>query len=489
MEYNTNYLIGGELVESTSDQSLETENPALGEVMETVPVANKTDVNSAVRAAKDQFKNNWKDVDPIERGETIKCIAEILRENEDYLIDVEIKNNGSSYQKMSGDISKGADRLDYFSGLVREIKGETTEVPGNTINYTLREPLGVVGAVIPFNHPLGFVASKIGPALAAGNSIVIKPSEQTPLSALAFAELIAEEEGVPDGLINIIAGDGKSGSHLTSHEDVNMITFVGSVETGKAVMKDSAENISPVLLELGGKNPSIIFPDADLSDTIPACVDAMSLKWQGQSCSSGTRVLVHKDIHDEVVDGIVDQFENISVGMPADESADMGAMVSQDHYENVLEYIKIGKNSDADLVTGGDTITIPESDGYFIEPTVFDNVDPDSRIAQEEIFGPVLSIITWSDYDEMVEIANGVKYGLTASIWTENLRTGLETANNLDAGYIWINRHGPKPQGTPYGGVKQSGIGRTNCLREVMEHTRTKNVNIQLDRSQWDWEL
>ena len=487
MAYNTDFLIGGEPVESSSDRAIETFDPARGEHLATVPAATEEEVDLAVDAAKTQFQEEWRDTEPDRRAEVIRRIAAVFREHRSELTDIEVRNNGSTRNSMGDDVIKAAERLEYFAGLVHEINGETLETPGNTVNFTLREPIGVVATIIPFNHPLSFLGSRIGPALAAGNTIVIKPSEQTPLSALAVAELLADDDAIPDGVVNIVAGDAETGEQLTTHEDVGMVSFVGSDAAGEAVMKSAAENISPVLLELGGKNPSIVFPDADLDDAITGCASGMNLSWQGQSCGSGSRVLVHEDIHDEVVEGLVEQFESVTVGMPNDENADMGALVSRRHYEDVLEYIEIGKQSDAELVTGGEPANIGDGDGYFIKPTIFDEVDPDSRIAQEEIFGPVLSIITWSDYEEMIEIANGVDYGLTASVWTNNLRTGLETVKRIDAGYVWINQHGPHFRGTPYGGVKRSGIGRTDCLQEALDHTRQKNVNVQLDRSQWDW--
>lgn len=486
-EFNTKFLIGGSLVEPVSQETFETEDPATGTTLASVPVANETDIDDAVTTAKRAFENGWRNADPAERARVLRRIAHIYREHGDELTDIEVRNNGSSRSKMGDDIEKAADRLEYYAGLVREIKGESVETPGNTVNYTHKEPIGVVAAIIPFNHPLSFVGSKIGPALGAGNTIVLKPSEQTPLSALALAKYIAEDSQIPDGIVNIVTGAGDTGAHLTGHRAVGMVSFIGSAETGKAVMRNASDNVAPVLLELGGKNPNIVFPDADLSVAISGCVSGMSLNWQGQSCGSGSRLLVHERIHDEFVDDLVDRFEAVRVGPPNRSDTDMGAVVSKRHYEKVREYMELGKESDAELLTGGNPAEVSDADGYFVEPTIFDNVDPDARLAQEEIFGPVLSVITWNEYEEMLDIANGVDYGLTASIWTENLRTGLETAERVDAGYVWVNQHGPHYVGTPFGGVKESGMGRTNCLDELYAHTRTKNVNVALDQSSWDW--
>ena len=486
-EYNVRYLIDGELVDSESSRQIETEDPARAETLASVPAANEADVDRAVGAATDAFESGWRETDPGERAEVLRTVAGVFREHAEELTDIEVRNNGSSRSKMGDDVRKAADRIEYYAGLVREIRGDSMDTEGNTVNYTRREPIGVVAAVVPFNHPLSFVGSKIGPALAAGNSIVIKPSEYTPLSALALAEHLADAD-IPDGLINIIAGDGESGAALVSHDGVGMVSFIGSAAAGKEVMRGAAANVAPVLLELGGKNPNIVFPDADLDRAVPGCVSGMSLTWQGQSCGSGSRLLVHEDVHDEFVDDVVERFEETTPGLPDDDDADTGAVVSHSQYQKVLDYIELGKESGAELRCGGRPAEVPEADGYFIEPTVFDRVDPDSPIATEEIFGPVLSVIEWSDYDEMLEIANGVDYGLTASVWTENLRTGLETANRVDAGYVWVNDHGPHYLGTPFGGVKESGIGRTNCIEELFEHTRTKNVNVNLDQSSWEWE-
>ena len=485
-EFNTRYLVGGELVEANSTRAIGTEDPARAETLASVPAADTADVNQAVRAARDCFEGSWGASDPGERASVLRTIADVFRDHAKVLTDIEVRNNGSSRSKMGDDVRKAADRLEYYAGLVREVRGESIDTKENTLNFTLREPIGVVAGVIPFNHPLSFVGSKIGPALAAGNSIVIKPSEYTPLSALALAEHLAEAD-IPDGVVNIVAGDDETGERLVGHDDVGMVSFIGSAAAGKEVMRTAADNVAPVLLELGGKNPSIVCPDADLDVAIPGCVSGMSLTWQGQSCGSGSRALVHEDVHEEFIEGVTERFERITSGLPDDEDADTGAVVSKDQYEKVLEYIDLGKESGAELIAGGKAADVPDADGYFIEPTVFDRVDPASRIAQEEIFGPILSVITWHEYDEMLDIANGVDYGLTASIWTNNLRTAMETTNRIDAGYVWVNQHGPHYLGTPFGGIKESGIGRTNCLEEVYEHTRTKNVNIRLDRSDWEW--
>jgi betaine-aldehyde dehydrogenase len=486
-EYSTEYLIGGQLVEAHGEATVTTEDPARGEPLTAVPVADETDIDRAVSAAQDAFAQ-WQDSAPGDRAAVLERIAACFERNADELAELEVRNNGSTASSLVADIQKAADRLRYFAGLVHDLHGETTEVDSTVVSYTVREPVGVVAGIIPFNHPLSFVGSKIGPALAAGNTIVLKPSEYTPLSALRLAKYIAADDQIPDGVVNIVAGDGQSGAHLTDHEDVDMVTFIGSVETGKQIMESAAKRVVPVHLELGGKNPSIVFPDADIDKAISGCAGAMNLAWQGQSCASGSRCLVHEDVHEAVVDGLRERFESITVGPPNEESTDTGAIVSEPQYEKVLKYIELGKESDAELLAGGDPVDVPGYDGYYVQPALFDDVDPESRIAQEEIFGPVLSVIPWSEYDELIEIANGVPHGLTASIWTQNLRTALETAKRVEAGYIWVNEHGPHYLGTKIGGIKQSGIGKKNSMAEALHHTREKTVNVNLEATEWDWD-
>lgn len=482
------FLIDGALQTPESDQMFSTEDPARGEVLGDIPNADERDIENAVRAAHRAFIDGWRASDPSERASVILAIADVYRDHADELARVEVSDNGSPYAKMRGDIDMAIGKLEYFAGLVTEFTGETRDTRGNTLNFERREPLGPVAELVPFNHPLMFIASRVGPALAAGNTVVIKPSEYTSLSALELARHLAADDRVPPGVVNIITGDGEAGRRLTTHKDIAMISLTGSVSTGKKVMAAAAERIVPVRLELGGKNPAIVFPDIDLETAVNGCVGGMNLNWQGQSCGSGSRVLVHESIHDELVRGLVEEFERRQVGLPTDEDADIGAIVSREHYERILDYIDVGKSSEATLRTGGSPAEVPGADGYFIQPTIFDEVAPDSRIAQEEIFGPVLSIIEWSTYEEAIEIANDVEFGLTASIWTNELRTALETAKRVEAGYVWINQHGPHYRGTPFGGVKQSGLGRTHCLAEIEEQTRLKNVNISLANTDWQWE-
>ena len=479
-------LIGGELVEPDSAETDLTKDPVRGEVLAAVPRANEKDVNKAMEAAREAFEDGWRFSDASERSIVLREIADIVEDNAGEIVDIDIANNGSIKAIFEQDVGLATGWLRYYAGLTREIKGDTMDTPGNTLNFTVREPRGVVAGIVPFNHPFMFAISKIAASLATGNTLVLKPSEYTPLSALALAEYLADAD-IPDGIINIVTGGGLTGAAMSEHEKVDMIDFQGSAPTGKKIMESAASSVSPVSLELGGKNPSIVFPDIDVERAANGCVAGMNLDRQGQSCGSGSRILVHEDIHDELTDQVVAQFERTTVGDPTEPETEMGAMVSEPHYERVLKFLDEAKQSEAVLRTGGGPLDVSGLDGYFIEPTVFDEVPPETRIAHEEVFGPAVSIIPWSDYDEMLAIANGTDYGLAASIWTDNLRTAHETARRLEAGYIWVNQHGRHYMGTPFGGYEESGIGRLHCLQELYEHTEAKNINIRLGNSDWQW--
>lgn len=484
---STRFLVGGALYSPDRPDKIETSDPARGDQLAAVPVATRADVDEAVAAARAAFEEGWGTTDPAERAGVLRAIADCYREHAEALTEIEVANNGSTRALLRGDIDLAADWLEYYAGLTRELTGETMETPGHTLNFTRREPRGVVAGIVPFNHPLLFFAGRVAGALAAGNTLVLKPSEQTPLSTLAVAELLAEDDRVPDGVVNVIAGGAATGEALTGHPDVDMVTFTGSVGVGKAVMGNAAANVVPVMLELGGKNPIVVFPDVGIDRAVEGTVKAMAFSWQGQSCGSGSRAFVHESLVDEFVERTAAAFDVVTVGDPMDPTSDMGAMVSEAHYDRVLGRIVDGRESGARLVTGGEPATVEGLDGYFVRPTLFADVPEDSTLATEEIFGPVLSVFAWADYDDLVERVNGVEYGLTASIWTDSLRDAMETAERVDAGYVWINDHGPHYLGTPFGGVKRSGIGKKHCMEELEAHTRVKNVNVNLANTEWGW--
>lgn len=468
--------IGGEWVEAETGQTLETLNPSNKEPLGSVPVAGETDVNRAVEAGKTAFKD-WSGLPLTERATYLVKLADAILENKDELALIDAVDSGNAISGMRGDMVWTADTLKYFAGLITEIKGETYSREARHLNLTRRQPYGVVGKINPFNHPFRFCAEKAAAPLAAGNTVVIKGPEQAPLSSLRLAEIC--DEIFPPGVVNVITGGAEAGSALVRHPDVQRIGFVGSVETGRIIAREAADRLKTVSFELGGKNPMIVFPDADPEKAAAQTIKAMNMNRQGQSCSSTSRVLVHESIRERMTDALVAAAEAIPIGFPWLEDAEMGPIVSQAQHDRVMHYVQAGKSDGADLLTGGEAPADEAlQQGYFIKPTVFRNVTPDMRIAREEIFGPIMSIMAWSDYDEMLSIANGVMYGLTASIVTNDLEKAMETAERVEAGYVWINSSG-RYLGAPYGGWKQSGIGQEECFDELLSYTRIKNINMR----------
>jgi betaine-aldehyde dehydrogenase len=469
-------FIGGEWVKASSNETITTLNPSNKDVLGEVPLASEADVDKAVAAAKKAFPA-WAALPVTKRAGYLVKLADAIDENADTLALMDAVDSGNAKSGMLGDMKWTSDTYRYFAGFVTEMKGETMSREPGHLNITLRQPYGVVAKINPFNHPFRFCAEKAASALAAGNTVVIKGPEQAPLSSLKLGELV--EKIFPPGVINIVTGDGRTGSAMVRHKDIHRIGFVGSVETGRIIAKEAAEGLKEVTLELGGKNPIIIFPDADSKKAAQAVVKAMNMNRQGQSCSSTSRVLVHKSLHDKVAGELAKVASEIPIGFPWLEGAEMGPIVSEAQYERVMSYIGYGKEQGAKLLTGGGP---PEDkdlqNGYFVAPTVFDGVKPEMRIGSEEIFGPVMSIMTWSDENEMLDIANGVMYGLTASIVTNDFAAAMRTAEKVEAGYVWINSYG-RYLGAPYGGWKQSGIGKEETFEELLSYTRVKNINMR----------
>jgi acyl-CoA reductase-like NAD-dependent aldehyde dehydrogenase len=385
---------------------------------------------------------------------------------------------------MAKDVQAAARRLDYFAGLVTELKGMTVPASAGGLHYTVREPFGVVVRIVPFNHPIMFAGSRIAAPLVAGNTVVLKVPPQAPVTGLRLGELA--KDVLPPGVLNIITGDGPTvGRALVTDRRVGRIGLTGSPGTGKSILRDSAEQIAEVSLELGGKNALIVFPDVDVEQSAAGAVRAMNFGWQGQSCGSCSRVFVHESVYDEFCLRVQEQIGRIRQGDPGDPATTMGAMISEAQYERVLGYIETGKGEGARVLVGGGH---PEGEafarGLFIEPTVFVDVKPDMRIAQEEIFGPVMSIMTWSDEDEVIEEANDVVYGLTANLYTNDMATAMRVIPQLDAGFVWVNGSGEHFQGLPFGGYKESGLGREESLDELLSYTQTKSVSI-LPPNRW----
>jgi betaine-aldehyde dehydrogenase len=470
------FYINAQWVDPIGQETSNVINPATGEISARVPMGNAEDVDAAVAAARDAFPA-WAALPIPKRAELLVQLAETIDEHADQLALMDAVDSGNAVTGMRGDMKWTSDTYRYFAGLITEIKGESMSREPGHLNVTLRQPYGVVAKINPFNHPFRFCAEKAAAALAAGNTVVIKGPEQAPLSGLKLGELC---EGIfPPGVVNIVTGDGKTGSAMVRHKDVSRIGFVGSVETGRIIAREAAEGLKEVTLELGGKNPIIIFPDADPKIAAAATIKAMNMNRQGQSCSSTSRVLVHESLHDAVAGELAKAAAAIPIGLPWLDGAEMGPIVSQQQYDRILRYIGYGHEDGAKLLTGGEKPGDPDlKNGFFIQPTVFDGVTPDMRIGCEEIFGPVMSIMTWSDYDEMIEIANGLMYGLTASIITNDFKLAMRTAERVEAGYVWVNSSG-RYLGAPYGGWKQSGIGKEETLEELLSYTRVKNINMK----------
>jgi betaine-aldehyde dehydrogenase len=469
---------GGQWVRPKAGRYADSFNPGTGESLGMVADATAADVDAAVNAAKRAFED-WRRVAPLERAKLLKRIASILREHAEELAMIDAADCGNPYREMVNDANVAAAQTEFFAGLVTEMKGHSIPMGPDAVNFSVREPRGVIGRIIPFNHPFMFCAGKSAAPLAAGNTVVIKPPEQAPLSSLRLFELI---EGVlPPGVFNVVPGGKDVGAALASHPDVAMIALIGSVPTGRAVMRAASDTVKPVMLELGGKNALIAYPDADPDEVAAGAIAGMNFTWCGQSCGSTSRAFVHEAIYDAVIAGIRERIKYYKPGIPTDPTTTMGAIISKTQYDRVMSYIDSARQEGACLVNGGKRPADPAlAGGFYIEPTVFAEVTPRMRIAREEIFGPVLAISKWSDEANMLAEVNAVEYGLTASIWTNDVTTAYRTAMAVQSGFVWINEVGRHFLGVPFGGYKQSGIGREECFEEMLSFTQEKNIHLKL---------
>ncbi len=482
MKATTDYLmlIDGALSASASGQWLESVNPSDESSLGRVPIADASDVDRAVRAAA-RAQPAWQALTVTERGALLREVARRLLQRQDEILRLEVMDTGNTIGKMAGDLGAAAGQLDYYAGLGLEIKGETIPASAHALHLTLREPYGVVGRIVPFNHPIYFAVSALAGPLTAGNTVLVKTPDQSPLSATALGEVCRDV--LPPGVVNIVTGTGAiSGDALVRHPLVRRIAFTGSVPTGLAIQRAAAEVcVKHITLELGGKNPMIVFPDVPPEQAADAAVAGMNFAWQGQSCDSTSRLLVHASIHDEVVERIAARVAALRLGDPLDPLSQMGPINSRRHYERVMHYARAGSEDGATLVYGGKRPPGAQFErGYWIEPTVFSGVTMDMRVAREEIFGPVLSILHWNDVDEVVAMANATEYGLTAAIWSQDLQAALSMGRRIDCGYVWINGNSAHHRGTPFGGTRNSGVGREECLEELLSYTQTKAMHIAL---------
>ena len=458
---------------------LETINPTYNEAITAAPVADADDVDAAVQAAHAAFPA-WAATPPIERGRYLRKAAAVLREHAVPLAQLDSLNNGNPVSALAMDAGFAADALEYFAGLATEIKGETIPMGDGNFNYTLQQPLGVVGRIVAYNHPFMFAAAKMAAPLAAGNTVVVKSPDQAPLSILRLAELVGHI--FPPGVINFLCGGRACGDAMGRHPLVQKITLIGGVPTGKAVMKTAADNLKPVLLELGGKNALVAYPDADIDKLVNGIIAGMNFTWSGQSCGSTSRVFLHASIHDAVLEKVVKLLpERHKPGIPTDPKTTMGSLVSKAQLEKVKRYVEVGLEDGGRLVCGGKQPADEAlKDGFFFEATVFADMKQTMRLAKEEVFGPVMSVFKWADEEQMWQDVNSVDFGLTGSIWTQNINTAHRAAQRIYTGYVWINNASQHFVGAPFGGVKQSGIGREECFAELLEFTYTKNVNLKL---------
>jgi aldehyde dehydrogenase (NAD+) len=473
-------LIGGEWVEAAG--SFNTVNPATGEVITRVAEASADDVDRAVRAARKAFDEPggpWRKLSAADRGKLLWRLADLVEKNLDEIAELETLDNGKPiFESRYVDIPSVVDVLRYYAGWASKIHGETINSRADAFTYTLREPVGVVGAIIPWNFPLLLTSWKLGPALATGNTVVLKPAEQTPLSALRLGQLLAEA-GFPPGVVNIVTGGPATGQALVRHEAVDKIAFTGSTSVGKEIMRGAADTLKRVTLELGGKSPNIVFADSDLDAAVKGASTGI-FYGKGEVCAAGSRLFVEKKIHDEFMGKLADRAKKLKPGDPLDPKTRLGAIVSEQQMQTVLGYIESGKKEGAQLVAGGNRVSVDGGKGYFVEPTVFDAVNNQMKIAQEEIFGPVLATISFEDLDEVAGLANANRYGLAAAVWTNDIRKAHGMARRLKAGTVWINTYNLYDSALPFGGFKQSGFGRELGREALDYYTEVKSVWVNL---------
>ena len=471
-------LIGGQRVPAQSGQYLETLDPSTEQVIARVASAGAADVDLAVRAARKAFEGDWGQMRPSERGGVLLEWARLIRENAEELVDLESLDSGKPVAGIRRqDLPAVLDTLTYYAGWADKIGGQVIPTRADALTYTVREAVGVVSAIVPWNFPLMIGMWKIAPALACGCTVVLKPSELTPLSALRVGEL-ALEAGLPAGALNVIPGTGKiAGAALVNHPDVDKLTFTGSPGVGRTILQGAAGNFKRVALELGGKSANIVFPDANLERAVKAASSGIFFN-SGQVCSAGSRILVHQDVYEPFLEMFVRRATALRIGDPRDESTFMGPLISAGQMKSVLDYVAIGLREGARLVTGG---TRHGNSGYFVKPTIFADVKPEMRIAQEEIFGPVAAVIPFRDEEEALRVANGTNYSLAAGVWSADLGRVHRLAKRLKAGTVWVNTYGPTDVRLPWGGNRESGFGREHGEAALANFTEPKAVWIALN--------
>ena len=471
-------LIGGQFVPGSDGQWIDSVNPANEVVHGRVPAASAADVERAVEAA-ERAQPAWAERSVWERRDLMRKLSAAMRARAGEILPLEAADTGNTIASLARDVEVAANYIDYFAGLGTELKGEGSPASADGIHFSLRQPYGVVARIVPFNHPFLFAGAHLAAPLMAGNAVIVKTPETSALSGTLMGEIC--NEVLPKGLVNIVHGYGRpTGDALVRHPRIWRIGFTGSVQTGMAIQRSAAEvAVKHISLELGGKNPMIVCPDADPDQVAKAAVGGMNFAWAGQSCGSNSRLLLHESLHDAVVERIVAQVSAIRLGDPLDPASQMGPVNSAGHYQRVLGFVESARADGAKLLTGGKR---PAGEafrrGYWLEPTVYANVTPSMRVAREEIFGPILSILKWRTEEEAIAIANGTEYGLASGVWTKDLRTAMTFARKLQSGFVWVNTTARHFVGMPFGGWKNSGIGLEECLAELLSYTHNKAVHV-----------
>jgi acyl-CoA reductase-like NAD-dependent aldehyde dehydrogenase len=473
-------LIDGQWVDGS--KTFDTINPATGEVLTQIAEASPADVDRAVEAARRAFEDRsgpWRKLSASERGRLIWELADLVEKNIDELAELETLDNGKPiFESRYVDMPMVIDVLRYYAGLATKIHGETVNTFEPAFTYTLREPVGVVGLIVPWNFPLLLASWKVGPALACGNTLLLKPAEQTPLTTLRFGELVIEA-GFPPGVVNILTGGPETGKAIVAHPGIDKIAFTGSTAVGKEIMRGAADTLKRVTLELGGKSPNIVFADADIDGAVKGAINGI-FYGKGEVCNAGSRLFLESKLKDEFTEKLVARASKMRPADPLDPKTRLGAIVSQEQMQTVLTFIEAGKKDGAKLVAGGNRVAVDGSRGFFIEPTIFGDVKNEMKIAREEIFGPVLSVLTFDDVDEVIEQANNNPYGLAAAVWTRDVKKAHSVSRRLKAGTVWINTYGLMDASLPFGGYKSSGFGRELGAHAMEHYTELKTVWLNM---------
>jgi len=474
-------LINNEWRDASGGKTMEVINPATEEVIATVASAGRSDLDEAVMAARAALNGPWGKMSARERGRLVSKLADRLLEKADEVARLETLHNGKPiFESRQIEIPAAAECFEYYAGWADKITGETIPVKGNYLTYTLREPLGIVAAIVPWNFPLLLAAWKVAPALACGNVVILKPASQTPLTAIALGE-IAVEVGLPPGVLNVLTGPGSSlGQAIVEHPGIDKIAFTGDTSTGKGIMRAAADTLKKITLELGGKSPNIVLADADIDAALRGATTGI-FYGKGEVCAAGSRLLVDTSIKDQFMEKLAARARKMVAGDPLDPKTRYGALASRKQLETVERYVGIAKAEGATLVAGGARADIGTGKGYFFQPTVFDHVAPDSTISREEIFGPVLATIAFADLDEAIALANASQYGLAAAVWTRDVKKAHYVARKLQAGTVWINTYNVYDTAAPFGGYKASGFGREMSAHALEHYTQVKSVWVDLN--------